>query len=66
MPIYEYLCEECNTRFEEERKIVDREPPATCPKCNKTIAKLVPSLGSFILKGPGWWGTHDPGSSENP
>ena len=66
MPIYEYLCEKCDVRFEEERNIDNRKKLAVCPKCLLAVAKLVPSLGTFVLKGTGWWGGHDPGSSEYP
>lgn len=66
MPLYEYYCENCDERFEETRSIEARQEPAVCPKCQMPVGKLVPSLGTFVLKGTGWWGGHDPGSSEHP
>ncbi len=31
MPIYEYLCDECGTRY--ERVVLSRSQTITCPKC---------------------------------
>jgi putative FmdB family regulatory protein len=31
MPLYEYVCEECETRFEELRPLSRMDDPAGCP-----------------------------------
>ncbi len=31
MPIYEYLCEECDTRF--EKVVLKKQQEIACPKC---------------------------------
>lgn len=54
MPIYEYLCESCETLTERMQKIGD-PAPSRCPECgSRKIAKLV-SRTTFQLKGGGWY-----------
>ena len=57
MPLYEYQCEACGTRFELIRKFSD-PPLETCVKCGATgkIHKLV-SSPAFHLKGSDWYAT---------
>jgi putative FmdB family regulatory protein len=52
MPLYEYQCNACNTRFELRQKFSD--PPATeCPHCGGAVTKQITSA-AFALKGGGW------------
>ncbi|MHB8764178.1 MAG: FmdB family zinc ribbon protein [Deferrisomatales bacterium] len=55
MPIYEYQCQACHDEFEVSQKINDA-PLAACPKCDGPVQKKI-SLGSFALKGSGWYKT---------
>ena len=57
MPIYEYYCEVCKSKFELIQKISDK-PAKKCIKCNKStkVIKLVSAPG-FRLKGGGWYET---------
>lgn len=34
MPLYEYLCSDCNTKFEIRRSMKEIDDPATCPQCH--------------------------------
>jgi putative FmdB family regulatory protein len=34
MPLYEYQCTDCTTRFEVRRAIKDIDAPAECPRCH--------------------------------
>jgi putative FmdB family regulatory protein len=53
MPLYEYQCEQCGTRFERIQKFSD--PPAdTCPKCGGPVKKLL-SSPAIQFKGSGWY-----------
>jgi len=68
MPIYEYQCKKCKKINEFIQKFSD--PPMTdCSECGKkgSLEKLM-SLGSFQLKGSGWYITDyarkDKGTSE--
>jgi putative FmdB family regulatory protein len=44
MPIFEYICEECENRFE---ALVFGDAKAACPKCQGT--KLAPQLSVFAV-----------------
>ncbi len=42
MPIYPYVCEKCNKKFEVEMSISEHEEKQTkCPKCNSKKVKRV-------------------------
>ncbi len=53
MPLYEYECVSCEKIIEIIQKFSD-DPLKTCPECGKSVKKLM-SLGSFQLKGTGWY-----------
>ncbi len=53
MPIYEYKCNKCNHKFEKLESF-NAESVSKCPVCG-TNARRQLSLGSFILKGSGWY-----------
>ena len=38
MPIYEYLCDECETRF--ERIVINKQQEIACPKCASKKATI--------------------------
>ena len=42
MPLYEYECDSCGHRFEVIQKFSDALVD-TCPKCGKTVHKLISS-----------------------
>ena len=53
MPLYEYQCESCETRFEKIQKFSD-PPVEECPKCGGKVKKL-PSSPAIQFKGSGWY-----------
>lgn len=55
MPLYEYQCESCGSRFELIRKFSD-PPVESCPTCQGPVRKLV-SSPAFQFKGSGWYVT---------
>ena len=61
MPIYEYKCEDCGIEFEEMLHFTERDNPinAPCPNSLRPLCggkvHLKMSLGSFHLKGGGWY-----------
>ncbi|MBM4304240.1 MAG: zinc ribbon domain-containing protein [Deltaproteobacteria bacterium] len=63
MPLYEYHCSNCQKTLEVIQKFSD-SPLTDCPTCGKSVKKLM-SLGSFQLKGSGWYNT-DYKKSANP
>jgi putative FmdB family regulatory protein len=38
MPIYEYVCEECETRF--EKIVINKQQEIACPKCTSKKATI--------------------------
>jgi len=53
MPLYEYGCDKCEREFEILHGI-NENSPRKCPECGAKMKKLI-SLGSFHLKGGGWY-----------
>ena len=39
MPIYEYLCEDCGTKFEKLVRRMGEAPTGACPSCGKNHLK---------------------------
>ena len=53
MPLYEYECENCGTRFERLQSMQD-EPVRLCPECSGKVHKVMHAAG-IIFKGSGWY-----------
>jgi putative FmdB family regulatory protein len=51
MPIYEYLCEECDTRF--EKIVINKQQEITCPKCASKKASIQLSVFATANGGNG-------------
>src|SRR6478736_5313710 len=42
MPTYDYICEDCNFKFEESfKKLEESDKPSPCPKCKKPAPRGV-------------------------
>ena len=54
MPIYEYLCKECQHELEEMQKFNDA-PLTECPQCTQSSLERILSKSAFHLKGGGWY-----------
>ncbi len=54
MPIYEYLCQECQHQLEEMQKFNDA-PLTECPQCGQATLERMLSKSAFHLKGGGWY-----------
>ena len=55
MPIYEYLCQQCNERHEIIQRISE-DPLTHCPKCGGEMKKLI-SSPAIQFKGSGFYKT---------
>lgn len=59
MPIYEYRCQHCETKFSARRAMKDADTPIACPECGSDETKrglstfFAISSGSGPLKGAG-------------
>jgi putative FmdB family regulatory protein len=49
MPIYEYYCQDCNTKFELIRDIAKVNDPAKCQKCGSNNTKRL--ISKFYSQG---------------
>ena len=49
MPIYEYLCEECETRF--EKIVINKQQEIACPKCASKKASIQVSVFATVNGG---------------
>ena len=56
MPLYEYQCDACGTRFELIRRFSD-PPLTTCPNCGEEKVRKLVSSPAFQFKGSGWYVT---------
>ncbi|MDD2751990.1 MAG: zinc ribbon domain-containing protein [Candidatus Omnitrophica bacterium] len=56
MPTYEYECQHCKHTFELFQKISDK-PVEKCPKCAKSVKRLIGSGSGIIFKGAGFYAT---------
>ena len=54
MPLYEYQCESCNTRFERIQKFSDPLVDV-CPACGKGPVRKLISSPAIQFKGSGWY-----------
>ncbi len=55
MPNYEYLCKKCGHRFEQIRKLSDKQL-RKCPECGGVIEQVI-SAPAVQFKGSGWYVT---------
>src|SRR5262245_14976345 len=56
MPLYEYECDACSTRFEIIQKF-SHTPPDALPLCGKGPVMLLQSSPAIQFKGSGWYVT---------
>lgn len=55
MPIYEYVCEDCDTKFEQRRSF-NETGQASCPQCSGRTRRVF-RAAPVIFKGPGFYVT---------
>jgi len=54
MPIYEYICNQCDEELEVIRKISESSLKE-CPRCHEDTLVKKTSMSAFHLKGGGWY-----------
>ena len=47
MPLYEYLCQRCETKFELLRPMSRSDEPATCPSGHEGAERVLSMFSSF-------------------
>lgn len=55
MPIYEYVCQSCQYRFEVKQSMSD-SPISICVQCGQAVTKVISASG-LMFKGTGWYVT---------
>ena len=56
VPVYEYMCESCNTSEAVSRGINDKDPGYSCEKCNSVLVRKF-ALGGVQFNGGGFYST---------
>ncbi len=47
MPIYEYVCSDCHSKFEMLRSMSKADESAECPKCSHEAARVLSKFACF-------------------
>ncbi|MGD1119322.1 MAG: zinc ribbon domain-containing protein [Dehalococcoidales bacterium] len=47
MPIYEYVCSECDSKFEQMRPLSQSSLAADCPRCHKPARRKMSVFAAF-------------------
>jgi putative FmdB family regulatory protein len=47
MPVYDYACDECGTRFEQRRPISQADDLLPCPECASLMVERLLTVPSF-------------------
>jgi putative FmdB family regulatory protein len=55
VPVYEYVCQSCQHRFEVKQKMSD-PPLSSCTHCGQPVSKVI-SASAIMFKGGGWYVT---------
>lgn len=50
MPLYEYICRECDTYFTSFRSVADHNRPCYCPECTSPANKILSAPNLSIMK----------------
>ncbi len=53
MPLYEYECRTCGTRFEKMQRFSEA-PVQTCPQGHDQVKRVYAPVG-IVFKGSGWY-----------
>lgn len=54
MPIYAFLCEDCDEHFDEHLKLAEYDTPQKCPSCDSGHTRRRVTVPRFNLPGDGW------------
>ena len=54
MPTYDYICSDCNYKFERFQSMSD-EPIRICPICGGVVRRIISGGTGLIFKGSGYY-----------
>ena len=53
MPVYEYVCSECDNKFEQLRPLSQAENEANCPKCHQPAKRIMSVVAVYSMASSG-------------
>jgi putative FmdB family regulatory protein len=53
MPVYEYICHDCDARFEKLRPVSQSGEAASCPRCEHNAERVLSVFSSFTTNDSG-------------
>jgi putative FmdB family regulatory protein len=56
MPLYDFSCTECGTKFEKRVPFQANRSDVTCPKGHRAVRRIF-SPPQVVFKGSGWYST---------
>ena len=65
MPTYDYICSECNYKFERFQSMSD-EPIRVCPVCGGVVHRIISGGTGLIFNGSGYYITDYKNKSTSP
>ena len=65
MPTYDYICSDCNYKFERFQSMSD-EPIRVCPTCGGVVHRIISGGTGLIFKGSGYYITDYKQKSNSP
>ncbi len=65
MPTYDYICSDCNYKFERFQSMSD-EPIRICPICGGVVRRIISGGTGLIFKGSGYYLTDYKNKSTSP
>ncbi len=65
MPTYDYICTDCNYKFEHFQSMSD-EPIRVCPNCGGRVRRIISGGTGLIFKGSGYYITDYKRKSNSP
>jgi len=54
MPIYEYICPKCSSKFELMRPMSQSDEKAACPKCGKPAPRAISRFSCLVKDDTGY------------
>ena len=60
MPIFDYVCKNCEYDLVDVLQRMGEEPLLYCPECNEPQLTKRMGAANFILKGDGWYAPTKP------
>lgn len=64
MPIYEYMCTDCQNKFNQMRSFSDSDKDTVCPACGKDAQRLISRSSFYAASAPDSMAVRKDGANE--